>query len=108
MTTIASVTTRALPAALRAPARPLVVVQHLSATRVSMSRRPALDMRLVQALINWRSAEQLRVGADRVDVSGFQHHDAIGDFQRIESMRDDESRAATHEFAEREVDLRFA
>jgi len=51
-----------------------------------MSRGPALEVRLVQALVNGRSAEQFRVRADRFDVPGFQHHNAVGDLQRVDSM----------------------
>ena len=53
--------------------------------------RLAKEVGVVQALVNRTRSQQFRVGADGHDPAGVQHHDAVGDFQRVQPVRDDEA-----------------
>jgi len=62
----------------------------------------------MKALVGGRCLQQLGVRADCGNSTGFNHDDTIGDFQRGETMSDDEAGAIAHEVAKCSVDERFA
>jgi hypothetical protein len=56
-----------------------------------------LELSLVQALVNRAIADELGMCAHRLNATIVHDDDAVGDFQGIEAMGDDEGRAIVHE-----------
>ena len=58
------------------------------------SRYQSLLLHFVQALIDRAGSHQLGVRSRRRNAPFIQHHDAVGDFERVQPMRDEKDRAA--------------
>ena len=61
------------------------------------SRALAMEMDLVQALIELRRASKLAFGSDRVDLAGVHENDPVGELEGSEAVRDEEGGPADGE-----------